>query len=208
MVLTRGTTSPSFTPFDTAFIGPTCPLSAGSTSPTISSPLLEEDISYPPTILSAVVIFPQPHISPISMDTPTFDQVKETVLALMQGFYATGTMSSKLKPTFGSPDYCFMIVEQGLANFHTSSLAATVNFLQHFVQPALFHYQLLLDLHSFQLNAMLTASHNNYKQFVAFFQGFNLWGVPENLRADGPRAQQGEPTTRLGLALQYKITIF
>ncbi|KAJ9066186.1 hypothetical protein DSO57_1011961 [Entomophthora muscae] len=39
-------------------------------------------------------------------------------------------------------------------------------------------------------------------------QGSNLRGLPEDLRADGPRAQQGEPTTVLGLALQYKITTF
>ncbi|KAJ9060518.1 hypothetical protein DSO57_1030018 [Entomophthora muscae] len=57
----------------------------------------------------------------------------------------------------------------------------------------------------------------NYKQACAVTrsflhygscQGSNLWGVPENLRADGPQVQQGEPTTGLGLTLQYKITIF
>ncbi|KAJ9069380.1 hypothetical protein DSO57_1019053 [Entomophthora muscae] len=51
--------------------------------------------------------------------------------------------------------------------------------------------------------------HKHLKvKFWINFQGSNQWGVPENSRADSLQAQQQEPTTRLGLTLQYKITIF
>ncbi|KAJ9064432.1 hypothetical protein DSO57_1030715 [Entomophthora muscae] len=45
--------------------------------------------------------------------------------------------------------------------------AATGRSLQHFVHPELVHHQLLLGLHSLQLNSMLTAP-SSYKKSVAF----------------------------------------
>ncbi|KAJ9074629.1 hypothetical protein DSO57_1004431 [Entomophthora muscae] len=84
MVLTTEATSHAFTPFETAFIGPAHPPSASSTLSTISSPPLEDNISDPHAILSAVIVSPQPPIVPNIMTTPTFDQVQETALALVQ----------------------------------------------------------------------------------------------------------------------------
>ncbi|KAJ9057590.1 hypothetical protein DSO57_1021135 [Entomophthora muscae] len=112
MVLTTGATSPTFTPFNTTFIGPACPLSAGKTSPTFSSSTLEEEISDPSAIPSALVIFLQPHILPITMETPTFEQVQETALVLVQGGSTAGTVGFKSKHYIGGPEYCFMMVNQ------------------------------------------------------------------------------------------------
>ncbi|KAJ9079638.1 hypothetical protein DSO57_1033314 [Entomophthora muscae] len=80
VLLATGATSPAFTPFDTTFIGPACPTSAGSTLPTISSPLIKENISDPSAIPSAVVFWPQLHIWPIVMDTYTFDKTLPSAL--------------------------------------------------------------------------------------------------------------------------------
>ncbi|KAJ9066360.1 hypothetical protein DSO57_1010314 [Entomophthora muscae] len=75
-----------------------------------------------------------------------------------------------------------------------------------------------LDYAKFKAELMATGEDCNTRYYAlnslleiqqgSDFQGSNLWGVPENSQADSLRAQQGEPTTGLGLTLQYNITIF
>ena len=167
MVLTTGAIGPSVSPFTTSFIGPVRPPTSNCTSPIVSSPPLEEDISDPLALSLTISIPPSPQVEMQAFQQFNFEQLRETALILARSGSAYHPVPG-LHSLYSSDGICDLLVDHGLPGTYLASLDAIGDLLSNFVQPALVHHQLLMGAHDCQLADLMAVASNNYDQFTAF----------------------------------------
>ena len=167
MVLTTGALGLSVSPFTALFIGPVRPPTSDCTSPIVTSPPLEEDISEPPALPLTISIPPSPQVKMQAFQQFKFEQLRETDLILARSNSAYHPVPG-LHSLYSSDGICDLLVDHGLPGTYLASMDAIGDLLSNFVQPALVHHQLLMGAHDCQLADLMAVARNNYDQFTAF----------------------------------------
>ncbi|KAJ9088542.1 hypothetical protein DSO57_1022153 [Entomophthora muscae] len=134
MVLTTGSVSPSFIPFDTTFPGPLPPLIQEPSLPEITSPPIKEDISYLPIVPTVVNLGNDSCLVAYSMSTPDLEQVM--VIAL--GIAHNGAIPC-LQLQFNQAEYCELIIAPQFPQHLLTAAGSTKHILPSFAQAALAH---------------------------------------------------------------------
>ncbi|KAJ9089904.1 hypothetical protein DSO57_1008305 [Entomophthora muscae] len=142
------TVSPSVIPFASTFEGPLPPPIQESTSPEITSPLIEEDIVNPPIVPTVLNLGNGPCLVAYPMGTPDLEQV----MAVALGIARDGAIPC-LQLQFSHAKYYELIVASQFTQ-HLSAAGSADHLLSSFVQPALAHHQMVLGLHVQEISSL------------------------------------------------------
>lgn len=185
MVLITGAVSPSVIPFATTFSGPSPPPIQESSSPEITSPPIEEDISDPPIIPTALNLENGPRLVAYPMGTPDLEQVMTIALGI-----ARNGAIPHLQVQFNQTEYYELIVAPQFPQELLSAVGSAEQLLSSFVQPALAHHQMMLGLHVQEISSLQTAVTNHWDQFAAYQQWIHsLLSLVSNNQRDSITSQ-------------------